>query len=76
MITYYTYTDNDEYPSDNNPQFATKEQAMLDINHNKKKFDLLILWYVVIDSDTFIHMERVCKITKMPKGTHSWLWFM
>lgn len=76
MITYYTYTDSEEYPGDENPQFVSKEQAMIDINQNKDKFDVLVLWYVVIDSDTFIHMEKVCKLTRTPKGLHSWLWFM
>lgn len=76
MITYYTYTDTQEYPSDDNPQFVSKEQAMLDINQNKEKYDLIVLWYVVIDSDTFIHMEKVCKVTRMQKGPHSWLWYM
>lgn len=76
MIIYYTYTDSEEYPSDENVQFSSKEQAMLDINHNKDKYDLIVLWYVVIDSDTFIHMEKVCKITRMSNGPHSWLWYM
>jgi hypothetical protein len=76
MITYYSYTSSEEYPSDEDPQFDSKDQAMIDINKNKEKYDLIILWYVVIDSDTFIHMEKVFKVSRMPNGTHSWLWYM
>ena len=76
MIRYYTYTHTEEYPGQEEPQFATKEQAMIDVNIQKENYDQLVLWHVVIDSDTFIHMEKVCRVTKKSNGMYAWLWFM
>jgi hypothetical protein len=76
MIRYYTYTSIDDYPSDYDPQFTTKEQAMIDINIHKQNYETITLWHVLIDSDTFIHMDKVCKVSKMSNGTYSWLWYI